>query len=1086
MQDQPLHTTDTMAKSKTPKLTLYVLATAVPLVLLVFVFSTYLYNINSRYHAFDHKIDGVHALSVLHKAITALQKIRGRSQLEAFQKKTLHHDEHGLLKTFLSLTTPDSLGAYASDKVLIEVRTQLEQIHKLRPAPETAASMFQQYSSMIDALHTHLEKIARQSGLLLETKHDTYYLMEVFVRDLPELAETVGQVRGISGRITARGTWHEQESSQIKRRHILLQHQLKRIIDAARIIHGNNETLGIQLKETINRLETALQGYLANTEKIFSSGGDRIQSVDLFNQGTKYIDTINDLLSGYASFLEQALVSEQMEIRQTLISSAIAILLALLVTAYYIIRFYQGNKDNLAELRRYKTTLDLTHDCVFMFDPVLLKFIYANQGACDLIGYTAAELLNMTLADISPEYDVAGIYKMVHPLIRDGGGNRIETIYKHKNGTEIDVEISIQYIKPENEIPRFVAIARDVTERKQLEEILQSADAVLNNVIDGIITIRDDGIVKTFNPAAEKIFGYRPDEVIGHNINMLMPSPYHEKHDGYLHNYISTGDAKIIGIGREVEGKRKDGSTFPMDLAVSEMWVGDKRMFTGIVRDITERKKIDRMKNEFISTVSHELRTPLTSIRGSIGLLLGGAVGNLSGQVTELLTIAGNNTERLLLLINDILDIQKIESGNMSFRYEYLDVMPFVKRAIIDNQGYATQHNVTFRIASDIGEGKILADPDRLMQVINNLLSNAAKFSPANDTVDIAVARHHDAIRISVTDYGPGIPEDFQPKLFDKFTQSDSTDSRKRGGTGLGLNIAKIITEKHGGRIGFVTQKNIGTTMFIELPEMIGVQDKQLTHIELQPPTLQDGHRPCILIIEDDPDVAALVRRILAEGGFNSDIAYNAAEAIELLTQKSHQYQAITLDILLPDKDGMTLLSELRDNPDIPDIPVVVVSIEADEARRDINGSAIGVTDWLQKPIDEGRLLEAVRNTAATGMTPRILHVEDEIDVHKVVSMMLKDKAELVWSQTFAKSCELLETEHFDLVLLDIGLPDQSGLDLIPIIQQKENPPRVIIFSARDVPEDYLGQVHAVLTKSRTTNLNLVNTIKSLLPHGSI
>lgn len=1075
-------------KTRVPRLPLYLLATVTPLTLLVFIFSTYIYALHTRQLEIKHKIDGVHTVSTLLEATNALQDIRGRSQIEAFSDKQARHQSHTLLEKFLVLTSPDSLGAYASDEAIVDIRKQLEQVHSLWPEPALAESLFQQYSSIIKTLQTHFENIAGQSGLLLETRRDTYFLMKIFVWDLPALTETISRLRAISSRITARGHLLPAEPDMIHRHHILLQHLYESVWQTSSGVYSITGVQRTALLERIERLKVELADYIANTGKLVSSQTGDISGIDdLFGQGTARIATVNQLSAEYATLLEQALISEQTDLHQTQIISIIAVLLALLVAVYAVIRFYQSNRDNLAELGRYKTTLDLTRDCVFMFDPVTLKFIYANQGASELIGYSTAELLAMTPADISPEYNITGFFKLVRPLMQDKGGSTlIETFLQHKNGTDIDVEIALQYLKPKNELPRFVAIARDITERKQLEEILQSADAVLNNVIDGIITISDNGVVKTFNPAAVKIFGYRPDEVIGRNVSMLMPAPYHDEHDGYIRNYITTGEQKIIGIGREVEGRRKDGSVFPMDLAVNEMWVGDKRMFTGIVRDITERKKIERMKNEFISTVSHELRTPLTSIRGAIGLLLGRAAGNLSDQMNELLTIAGNNTERLLLLINDILDIQKMESGKMSFKFRYLDVMPFVRQAITENKGYAKQHNVTFHIASDIGEGKILADPDRLMQVLNNLLSNAAKFSPSNDTVDVAVARHHDAIRISVTDYGPGIPEDFQAILFEKFTQSDSTDSRRRGGTGLGLNIAKTIIEKHGGRIGFVTQAHIGTTMFIELPEMIGVQDKQLADIELQPPILQGGHLPCILIVEDDPDVAALVRRMLAEGGFNSDIAYTAAEAVELLTLKPRQYQAITLDIVLPDKDGMTLLSEIHHNPDIPDIPVVVVSIMANETRRDLNGGAFGVTDWLQKPIDENRLLEAVRNTAAVGVVPRILHVEDEADVHKVVSMMLKDKAELFWARTYAESCRLLATEHFDLVLLDIGLPDQSGLNLIPLIQQQDTPPRVIIFSAHDVPEDYLDQVHAVLTKSRTTNLNLVSTIKSLLPRDSI
>lgn len=605
---------------------------------------------------------------------------------------------------------------------------------------------------------------------------------------------------------------------------------------------------------------------------------------------------------------------------------------------------------------------------------------------------------------------------------------------------------------------------------------------IVENIADGLLIIDHKGIIQEFNSAAEVIFGYYNDEVLGQNIKMLMPEPYHSEHDGYLTNYFETGKAKIIGLGREVEGRRKDGSVFPLDLAVGEVRLGGVRMFSGIVRDITERKYIDKMKSEFISTVSHELRTPLTSIRGSLGLISGGAVGEIPEQATEMLQIANNNTERLLLLINDILDIQKIESGEMAFRFQKLALMPFLQQAVQDNAAYAADYGVEFVIFKEVEDARVFADKDRLMQAMANLLSNAAKFSPEGEKVEISVARHHgDCLRISVTDHGPGIPEDFQPKLFNQFTQSDSSDARQQGGTGLGLSITQKLVEKHGGRIDFVTRLGIGTTFYIELPELMGQVETDAD----APPHLSRKHLPCILIVEDDPDIAALLNRMLAEDGFNSDIAGDANEAHQLLREKPGQYKVITLDLMLPGEDGISFLEGLRREADTRDIPVVVVSVKADEAKRDINGGAVGVIDWLQKPIDQPRLISAIRQASKTDRLPRVLHVEDETDVHKVVSTLLRDYCELTWTTTLAASEEVLEREEFDLVLLDIGLPDGSGLDLLEIIERRLNPPRVVIFSAQNVTQEYADKVSAVLVKSRTENLKLAQVIRDTIGKAS-
>lgn len=623
-----------------------------------------------------------------------------------------------------------------------------------------------------------------------------------------------------------------------------------------------------------------------------------------------------------------------------------------------ILRDITERKQAEQALNRFKTTLDRTMDCVFMFEPESLKFFYVNAGAVEQVGYSNEELMNMRAFDIKPEFDEAQFRQLIAPMLAgEQTVANFETIHKHKDGHTVPVEILLQYIDPEGEPARFVAI----------------------------------------------------------------------------------------------------------------------------VRDITERKKMDRMKNEFVSTVSHELRTPLTSIRGALGLINGGAVGELPEAAQEMLKIAGNNTERLLLLINDILDIQKIESGQMVFRFQNLSLQTFLEQVVEENKAYGDEHGVHFEINRSVDGAQVFADRDRLMQVMANLLSNAAKFSPAGEMVEISLAHHDDKLRISVTDHGQGIPEEFHEKLFDRFTQSDSSDSRKKGGTGLGLNISKIIIEKHGGEIGFISREGVGSTFYVDLPQLLG--STLGSGMAMSHRTIKE-HRACVLIVEDDPDVATLLRRMLAEAGFNSDIAFNTDEARQLLHEHPGQYRAITLDLVLPGENGISLLNELRKNEATRDIPVVVVSVKADETKRDLEGGVMGVMDWLSKPIDQGRLINAVKHATGPNRLARVLHVEDEKDVHKVVKLMLQEQCELTWTTTVAASREALETEEFDLVLLDIELPDGSGLDLLDTIKERIIPPRVVIFSAYDVTEEYADKVSAVLVKSHTDNEQLLDVISKAIESG--
>jgi PAS domain S-box-containing protein len=244
-----------------------------------------------------------------------------------------------------------------------------------------------------------------------------------------------------------------------------------------------------------------------------------------------------------------------------------------------------------------------------------------------------------------------------------------------------------------------------------------------------------------------------------------------------------------------------------------------RRVLAGMAIDITERKALEKLKNEFVSIVSHELRTPLTSIRGSLGLVLGGVAGEIPSQAQRMMQIAHHNSERLVRLINDILDIEKIESGSMALVLKPLELMPLIENALQDNRAYAQDLGVEMEINAEVPGLRVLADSDRLTQVLTNLLSNAAKFSPRGGVVSVSVERQDAAVCVSVADCGPGIPDEFRDRIFAKFAQADSSDSRQKSGTGLGLSISKAIVELLGGRIGYDSTVGKGTTFYFHLPE---------------------------------------------------------------------------------------------------------------------------------------------------------------------------------------------------------------------------------------------------------------------------
>jgi PAS domain S-box-containing protein len=363
----------------------------------------------------------------------------------------------------------------------------------------------------------------------------------------------------------------------------------------------------------------------------------------------------------------------------------------------------------------------------------------------------------------------------------------------------------------------------DISERKdaemQLQEQAQHTQTILDNIFDGIITINHHGLITSFNHSAERIFGYQADMVIGRNVNMLMPEPYHSAHDQYLLNYLRTGVPRVIGNGCEVEGLRQNGSVFPLDLAVSEIFHHGEPVFIGVVRDITEQKRAERMKNEFVSTVSHELRTPLTAINGTLGLLQGGVLGELPELALKMITMAFENSQRLAHLINDLLDMEKIAAGKLEFNMETLALMPLIEQTLASTQAYADQFQVRFVLVGRVDDAKVQVDSQRLSQVLANYLSNAAKFSPTGGTVEVNVIRIEDNwLRIAVQDHGPGIDNAFRERIFQKFSQADSSDTRQKGGTGLGLAITKELVERMGGRVGFDSTPGQGASFYADLP----------------------------------------------------------------------------------------------------------------------------------------------------------------------------------------------------------------------------------------------------------------------------
>ncbi|HEY0554702.1 MAG TPA: response regulator, partial [Thermoanaerobaculia bacterium] len=589
--------------------------------------------------------------------------------------------------------------------------------------------------------------------------------------------------------------------------------------------------------------------------------------------------------------------------------------------------------------------------------------------------------------------------------------------------------------------------------------VVQERDRFFDMSVELLCIAGVDGYFKQLNPAWTKVLGWSVEE--------LKARPFVELVHPDDRN-VTGGEQQRLRLGGMVMDfenryRTKDGSYRWLSWRASP--VVERGLIYGVARDIHEQKRTEQLKNDFVSVVSHELRTPLTSIRGSLGLIAGGVTGELPEKARALVEIAVKNCERLVRLINDILDVEKIESGQVGFRLAPIELRAVAEQAIEGNRAYAEGYGVTLRLAGAAAGEEITArvwgDADRLLQVITNLISNAVKFSPRGGEVEVAVSRGAGEVRVAVTDHGRGVSPEFRQRIFQKFAQADSSSTREKGGTGLGLSISRAIVERHQGRIGFTSEPGVATVFYFDLPEW-GAVDAVLAR--------EAGERPLILVCEDDRDVARLLSLMLERDGYRADIAHDAAEVRRLVAERS--YAALTLDLRLPDQDGVALIRELREREATRRLPIVVVSVRADEGKLELNGGALGVVDWLVKPIDEQRLRRAMERAVRSphGDGARILHVEDDLDLQRVVAAIVGGDALVEQAVDLTGARERLAGERYDLVILDLALPDGSGLDLLPLIGEADPPTPVLIFSAHEVDPGAANRVASVLIKSQTSN----------------
>jgi len=571
--------------------------------------------------------------------------------------------------------------------------------------------------------------------------------------------------------------------------------------------------------------------------------------------------------------------------------------------------------------------------------------------------------------------------EVLQDTVRRAGNSRREFRIRRRNDGECRHLEAVETVRT-NEAGRaewVVGTNLDVTDRKRAEEALrkrteQLAEAearirsVMNNVINGIVTIDERGVVESFNSAAERLFGYQTKEVVGQNVKMLMGEPYHSEHDGYLANYLRTGQAKVIGIGREVEARRKDGSAFLMDLGISEFLLGERRYFTAVVRDITERKRLeeelrqlaadlseaDRRKDEFLATLAHELRNPLAPIRNGLQLI------KLAGGQEAIVEQARSMMERQLMqmvrLVDDLMDVSRISRGKLELRKERVPLAAVLNSALETSRPLIEKMGHELTVTLPKQPLIVEADLTRLAQVFLNLLNNAAKYGDRGGHIQLNVERQGSDVVVMVKDNGIGIAADQLPRIFEMFTQVDRSLEKSQGGLGIGLTLVKRLVEMHGGRVEARSEgPGKGSEFIVRLPVVVEASIPQASGVEDEPAAPKSSLR--ILIVDDNRDGADSLAMMLRIMGNYTRTAYDGQEGADLAGE--FLPDVMLLDIGLPKLNGYEVCRYIREQSWGKSVVLIAVTGwgQDDDRRR---SHEAGFDSHMVKPVDPQALMKTL------------------------------------------------------------------------------------------------------------------------------
>jgi len=552
--------------------------------------------------------------------------------------------------------------------------------------------------------------------------------------------------------------------------------------------------------------------------------------------------------------------------------------------------------------------------------------------------------------------------------------------------------------------------------------------AILESVHEGLVVYSQDRQITYLNPAACEMLGVDAKAVTGSRMPLSR-----------LLGRAEDGDRDTTSADTDEAGEPGGGEPWEVELTEPEHRVlairtkvmtdesGVHLGYVSTITDITAEREIAVMKNEFVSMVSHELRTPLTSIKGYVDLIVDGAAGEINETQKEFLEIVQDNSDRLVALINDLLDISRMESGRVHLRIQPIDMTDIVRGVLETFKTVADKSGVSLEWATANGLPRVAADRDRVGQVLMNLVSNAIKYSPGGGLTSVDLSLRDDKVLVEVSDTGIGVSPEDQARLFTKFFRVDSTLTREIGGTGLGLSICKSIIELLGGEIGMRSADGKGSTFWFTLPT---AEPGMVRVPSVEGPAQAAG---VVLVVDSNPEIAELICTFLSKRGYHTCKAHSAEEAIRIAADI--QPSLITLDVMMEDADGFELLEKLKKDKAGSRIPVLVVSISCDEGK----SLRFGADEYIEKPIDSKRLVEIADALVGQVASPIVLVVDDDRAIVSVLGETLKRRGFAVLAAyDGAEAMAAVAKRKPHLILLDLMMPVMDGYEVIEAMKKCE------------------------------------------------